>query len=205
METEIVEAQLSSRATALVPGRPPPERGLSAPVGAGRRGSPDPQRVGRRDVASEQAMRTRRRRILAAAAALAAFAAAGNSADAAPLGHFKTPSHNIVCEAFDAPGTPATLVCTIKTGLKPPPPRIKCHSGDFTDRVISLAATGRARAGACAGDPGPLVGEASARVLAYGATWKRAGLRCASAFAGLTCTNRSGHGFFLSRRHSRRF
>jgi hypothetical protein len=58
----------------------------------------------------------------------------------------------------------------------------------------------------CAGDPGPFVGEHSAPVLGYGKTWKQSdGLHCTSAFKGLTCRNKSGHGFFLSRAHWRKF
>jgi len=38
-----------------------------------------------------------------------------------------------------------------------------------------------------------------ARVLDYGTTWSGGGVRCTSAATGLTCRNRSGHGFFLSR------
>ncbi len=44
-----------------------------------------------------------------------------------------------------------------------------------------------------------------ARVLAYGTTWAGGGLRCASAETGLTCRNRDGHGFFLSRERWRAF
>ena len=51
----------------------------------------------------------------------------------------------------------------------------------------------------CAGDAGPFAGEATARTLAYGTAWDGGGIRCASAFTGLTCRNGSGHGFFLSR------
>jgi hypothetical protein len=36
-------------------------------------------------------------------------------------------------------------------------------------------------------------------VLAYGAQWTRDGLTCKSERAGVTCTNRKGHGFRLSR------
>jgi hypothetical protein len=42
-------------------------------------------------------------------------------------------------------------------------------------------------------------------VLGYGKTWSGGGLRCTSAFKGLTCRNKSGHGFFLSRAHWRSF
>ena len=55
----------------------------------------------------------------------------------------------------------------------------------------------RGRAGpTCAGDT---VYDPRAPVLAYGSTWSLAGLSCASRATGLTCRNRDGHGFFLSR------
>jgi hypothetical protein len=44
-----------------------------------------------------------------------------------------------------------------------------------------------------------------ARVLRYGATWSRGGFTCLSRRVGLRCPNRSGHGWFMSRRHSYRF
>jgi hypothetical protein len=41
--------------------------------------------------------------------------------------------------------------------------------------------------------------------VAYGAKWSGGGVRCASAFNGLTCRNTSGRGFFLSRERWRSF
>ena len=35
--------------------------------------------------------------------------------------------------------------------------------------------------------------------LAYGKTWHFKAFTCTSRFTGLTCTNRAGHGLFLSR------
>jgi hypothetical protein len=139
-----------------------------------------------------------------AAAAVVALAAWAAPAGAGTVGHFKTPSHNVVCEY--AAGNQAFLVCSIKSGLKPAPPRTDCHGeGDYTDHIVELHPTGRALEPSCAGDPGPLVFEHSARVLSYGSTWRNNDFRCDSAVKGLTCRNRSGHGFFLSRAHSHRF
>lgn len=124
-------------------------------------------------------------------------------AGGAKSGHFKTPSGNIVC-VYSATG----VLCGIKSGLKPKPPYTReCRriGLDHNADRISLGATGRADPIACSGDAGPFVGERSAPVLAYGKTWNRGGLRCRSAFAGLTCRNKSGHGFFLSRARWRRF
>jgi hypothetical protein len=42
-------------------------------------------------------------------------------------------------------------------------------------------------------------------VLGYGRTWRVGGIRCASAPSGLTCRNKTGRGFFLSRERWRTF
>jgi hypothetical protein len=70
---------------------------------------------------------------------------------------------------------------------------------------VSLTATGRAVPVTCAGDPGPFLVESKATVLAYGRTWSRDGISCTSEATGLTCKNRSAHGFFLSRERWRSF
>ena len=41
--------------------------------------------------------------------------------------------------------------------------------------------------------------------LAYGRTWRYRGFTCVSRITGLTCTNRAGHGLFLSRASYRLF
>ena len=122
-------------------------------------------------------------------------------------GYFKTPSGNIVC--YHSPGPKDMpqwfLGCGIKSGLKPAPPRRTCQEGGYAGDRVELFATGRVRVPSCAGDPGAMVGLPVARVLGYGKTWSGGGLRCTSAFKGLTCSNKSGHGFFLSRAHWRKF
>jgi hypothetical protein len=124
---------------------------------------------------------------------------------AATYGAFKTPSGNIVCGWGTAPGSPASIECGVKSGLKPPPKPIPCSAGDPTDTRVSLTAAGRAVPVRCAGDPGPFVSEAKASVLGYGQTWSAGGISCSSATTGLTCKNRIGHGFFLSRERWRTF
>jgi hypothetical protein len=122
-------------------------------------------------------------------------------------GSFKTPSRNIVCGyGIDQRGR-ASMECGIKSGLKPPPPPIHCDAGDPNDKRIGLTDTGRARLVLCAGDPGPLLPqiEAKARVLAYGTKIHIGRITCSSAIIGLTCRNRGGHGFFLSRQRWRLF
>ena len=125
------------------------------------------------------------------------------------VAHFKSPSGNIVC-VYTTTGAPAVVECGIKTGLKPKPPYTReCRRLGLdhnADRIGLNATGGRPRPRSCSGDAGPFVGAASARVLGYGKTWTgRAGLRCRSAFAGMTCRNRRGHGFFLSRARWRTF
>jgi hypothetical protein len=124
---------------------------------------------------------------------------------AAKNGAFKTPSGNIVCGYGIAPSGDASIECGIKSGLKPPPARVNCTAGDPNDKRVSLTATGRAVPVTCAGDPGPFLVEARASVLGYGRTWSGGGISCTSETTGLTCRNRAGHGFFLSRERWRTF
>jgi hypothetical protein len=125
------------------------------------------------------------------------------------VGHFKSPSGNIVC-VYTTRGSPAVVECGIRTGLKPKPPYTpRCRElrlDHNADRIGLSATGGRPRPPACSGDAGPYVGSGSARVLGYGKTWSgRGGLSCRSAFAGMTCRNPRGHGFFLSRERWRTF
>jgi hypothetical protein len=125
--------------------------------------------------------------------------AASAQAAGAKYGSFKTPSGNIVCGYGGG-----SIGCGIKTGLRPAP-RNTCHDMDYSGKRMSLRTTGAAVIDLCAGDPGPFLVEAKASVLAYGSKWHGGGITCASRHSGLTCTNRSGHGFFMSRAHSYRF
>jgi hypothetical protein len=134
--------------------------------------------------------------------------AGGPGAAAVTTHYFKTPSGNIVCGySSGSRSTDIWVSCAIKSGLKPPPPRVHCTEGDPTDRFIGLGAAGRSHELTCAGDPGVLVFEKQARILRYGkkVTWANGAMHCTSAFAGLTCSNKAGHGFFLSRQRTRRF
>jgi hypothetical protein len=141
-------------------------------------------------------------------AVLACGVAAMASAATESSGFFKTPSGNIVCgydygkfvkEPF--------LVCGIASGLKPAPPKTgaACKHLDYVGNRVSLTATGRSHAIACAGDAGPFANPRAAQVLAYERTWRGGGFVCTSEETGLTCKNRRGHGFFLSRAYWRSF
>jgi uncharacterized protein DUF6636 len=136
----------------------------------------------------------------------------GTPADTLKSGYFKTPSANIVCGHHIYTGSQAaksSVGCRIKSGLKPPPPGTP--PGCFSRNEVSVGVTGRASTGRhiCPGEPegdaGVFVFESQARVLAYGMTWSGGSIRCTSAETGLTCRNKSGHGFFLSRERWRTF
>jgi hypothetical protein len=107
---------------------------------------------------------------------------------------FRMPSGNIGCIYVRAS---ATLRCDILSGLRPEPRR-RCEL-DWTG--ITLIGTGRA-APQCAGDTAY---DRRAHVLRYGATWRRGAITCRSGRDGLRCSNRRGHGFFLSRARWRVF
>jgi hypothetical protein len=110
---------------------------------------------------------------------------------------FRTPSRNIGCawSTLDL-----TLRCDIRTGVKPPPAKPKGCENDWTFGY-EMSPAGRARV-VCAGDT---VLSSGARVIGYGGTWRGGPHTCKSRRSGLRCRNRTGRGFFLSRRHSYRF
>ena len=153
------------------------------------------------------AMRRSRLAVLFAVSVSAAIFAAAATADLPPgFGHFETPTRNVVCD-YDTHARAPSVFCAIKSGLKPAPRHVRCSTGGYTDKFALLGAKGPATMPSCWGDPGPLANAGRGRVLRYGKSVSVAhgAVRCTSAFAGVTCTNRAGHGFFLSRAHSRRF
>ena len=114
---------------------------------------------------------------------------------------FRMPTSNIGCAYSNEPGRGGpNLRCDILSGLKPPPPRPAGCQLDWTFGY-RIRATGRALR-VCAGDT---TVDRRAKVLRYGHRWRAGGFNCLSRRIGLRCRNRSGHGFFLSRKHSYRF
>ncbi len=107
---------------------------------------------------------------------------------------FRTPTGSIGCV-----GGP-TLRCDIRSGLKPLPPKPASCKRDW-GFGYAVGQTGISHA-VCASDTAI---DRTARVLRYGTSWRRGGLTCLSRPTGLRCTNRSRHGFFLSRSRSYRF
>ena len=113
-----------------------------------------------------------------------------------PAEGLQTPSRNIGC-IFSR--SPDSVRCDVRTGLRPPPPRPK---GCDLDWAYGLEMTVKSRPKTfCAGDTVLAQGP----ILAYGATLRILGFTCLSQPAGLRCTNRAGHGFFLSRQRWRTF
>jgi hypothetical protein len=107
---------------------------------------------------------------------------------------FQTPSRNIGCIEGNR-----GLRCDIgqKEWQSPPRPS-SCHLA-YGDS-LSMSSTGRPQ-WRCHGDTVRDEG----RILPYGATWEVGPFTCTSRTKGLTCTNRHGHGFFLSRQSYRLF
>jgi uncharacterized protein DUF6636 len=124
------------------------------------------------------------RSLLLAGAALLAVAPAAS----ASFVHFRTPSGNIGCI-----GDATSLRCDIRSTTVPLPPRPRGCDLDYGD-AFAMTPRGRARR-ICHGDTA-LAGRS---VLAYGRARRIGPFRCVSRTAGLTCRNRAGHGWFLSR------
>ena len=150
----------------------------------------------------------RQRRAMLAALVICAGAGLGGAPHARAQrvgGYFKTPSGNIIC-FYDTATAAGFVQCGIRSGLKPGVRPHRCSVGDPIHDRIDLPASGRPTVPRCAGDPGPFLGyQDHPRTLAYGRHWSGAGIRCTSAKRGLTCRNRDGHGFFLSRARWHRF
>ncbi len=107
---------------------------------------------------------------------------------------FQTPSKNIGCL-----GGSGGLRCDIgqKDWQSPRRPK-SCHLA-YGDS-LAMSATGRPE-WTCHGDTVRHEGS----ILPYGTTARFGAFTCISRSIGLTCTNRSGHGFFLSRQSYRLF
>ena len=94
----------------------------------------------------------------------------------------------------------ANLRCDILTGLNPPPGKPRNCQLDWR-YGYQMHRTGRVQT-VCGGVEAVAT---RAKVLRYGHRWKRDSFNCLSRNVGLRCQNDSGHGFFISRKHSYRF
>ncbi len=125
--------------------------------------------------------------------------------EALEMDGFKTPSGNIHCQSFaseTADGKPSrALRCDIRDMSNRPPPRPRDCDLDW-GQAFEVTVEAKAGERICHGDTAM---DATLRVLPYGATWQRDGLRCTSDQRGVNCANPQGHGFELSRSAQRVF
>jgi hypothetical protein len=124
----------------------------------------------------------------------AAFAASGAYT-------FRMPSGNIYCAYEHYSFAPIDLRCEIRSKVRPMPPRPASCDDAAWGEGYAMRQTGRPHV-LCISDT---VYDPKAKVFAYGTTWTGGGFTCSSKATGLRCSNRSGHGFFLSREHSYTF
>ncbi|MBX3582352.1 MAG: hypothetical protein KF810_10675 [Rhizobiaceae bacterium] len=108
---------------------------------------------------------------------------------------FRTPSDNIHCMADVWEGT-AELRCDIRTNAAAvPAPPSDCDL-DWGN-AFALSGERKSAYRVCAGDT---VMNPDYPVLGYGSTWQKHGFSCSVATDGVTCKNRFGNGFFLSKK-----
>jgi hypothetical protein len=135
------------------------------------------------------------RRISSVAATLCAvsLAAAGAASAKTVLPGFHSPSGNIRCFAVHG-----TLRCQLAHADYAKTLQARCSGLDW--HGFELAAT---RKGGVTCSGGILYSPATERPvyvnLPYGRTWRQGVFTCTSRLAGVTCTNRAGHGLFVSR------
>lgn len=131
---------------------------------------------------------------------LALALVAGSSAAMAEDFNFKTPSDNIYCAYYDNDGK-ALVRCDIKSYT--PTTRKRPADCDLDWGYAFEIAVGNKRGTIICG--GDTVISPEAETLPYGTLWKRKGITCGIEETGVTCTNRKGHGFFVSRAKQRVF
>ena len=134
-------------------------------------------------------------RIRTALLVACALLAVGATAAAARSTFFHTPSGQIYCVYHTGP---TLLRCdtgyrTRFSGKK------TCRHGDY-GQAFGMSPQGRARA-LCVSDST----HAGRRVLRYGMKRHFGPFTCTSRRTGLTCSNKSGHGWFLSRESQKLF
>jgi len=111
---------------------------------------------------------------------------------------FKTPSGNIHCQLQALQnGDKATpyLRCDILRIQGPLPPKPRNCDGEW-GQAFSISQDAQRAQTMCYTDT---VIDDRMQTLPYSSTWQHAGFNCISTPSGVTCTNRSGHGFGLSR------
>jgi hypothetical protein len=138
-------------------------------------------------------------RIACAAATVLAVGASASVASAQTV-RFRSPSGNIACALHRASGE-GYVRCDIRDRTWSTRRPSGCPRHSDYGQGLYLRERGRRGRVVCAGDTTLGVG----RRLAYGHRIRRFGITCTSTQRGMTCRNRRGHGFFLSRRGYRLF
>ena len=127
--------------------------------------------------------------VLALALALTAAPAAARAGNS-----FTSPSKRISCAVFDD-----ALRCDVlRIAWRDLPPKPKSCDFDWGG-AVGLSASGRPRH-LCVSDAID-----RGTVLAYGKSWRFGSFRCTMRTSGVTCRNRSHHGFELARERFRFF
>jgi hypothetical protein len=128
------------------------------------------------------------RRTLGGGLAMSVLTIAMIAPSSASAAYFRTPSGNIIC-GTGPQALRGAVSCTVLS------------EGDARgQKVWAMRRRGRVRVFR-SNSNAPV----EVRVLRYGQTYRGFGIRCASRKRGLTCRNRSRHGFFLSRERQRVF
>jgi len=122
--------------------------------------------------------------------ALVLGAAAGHAARPLTGFGFRTPSGNIVCNRGLATTGAPGVSCVV----------FSASSAARGQASWLVGPSGRARFRFVLGNIGTDV-----PVLPYGTSWRRYGIVCTSRSTSLTCRNRDGHGYTLSRERRRIF
>jgi hypothetical protein len=121
-----------------------------------------------------------------------------STAQAGTFEGFQTPSGNIRCMFDDTDDTPYVR-CDVKFNEVQTPRRPRDCDLDWGG---AFAVDAHRAERVCHGDT---LTHEEFPVLPYGATWRGAGITCVSEPSGLTCSNKVGHGFHLSRSLQRVF
>jgi len=110
---------------------------------------------------------------------------------------FKTPSNNIFCiiEPADETQPDSDLRCDIQQTSSKPPPIPKDCPLSWGD-AFSIGQNGNSGIRLCHGDT---TRNDELMALPYGSVWNQGSFSCKSQTSGLTCVNRKGHGFMISR------
>lgn len=129
------------------------------------------------------------------AAAVMALSLAGTGPAAADVWTFNTPSGNIYCDV-GLSAESSDIFCVIARRSGPPAAPRPASCDGVWGHGFGMTSSGRAEM-VCTLSAEAFEGQ---DVIPYGRREDFGGVVCESERTGLTCTNRDGHGFFLSRR-----